>query len=87
MRTSPHEPPSNGKLERYHRSLQHECIRPKTPLNLEHAKRVAREFVMEYNEERLHRALGYVTPRDMLEGRQQAVSAERDRKLAAVRVH
>jgi putative transposase len=38
VRTSPYYPQSHGKLERYHRSLKHECIRPQTPLNLEDAK-------------------------------------------------
>jgi hypothetical protein len=78
-------PQSNGKLERYHRSLKHECIRQKTPLNLEDAKRVTAEFVHTYNEQRLHSAIGYVTPRDMLEGRQKAIHEERDRKLEAAR--
>ena len=78
-------PQSNGKLERYHRSLKHECIRQKTPLNLEDAKRVTAEFVHTYNEQRLHSAIGYVTPRDMLEGRQMAIHEERDRKLEAAR--
>jgi transposase InsO family protein len=85
VRTSPYYPQSNGKLERYHRSLKHECIRQKTPLNLDDAKRVTSEFVHTYNEQRLHSALGYITPRDMLEGRQQAIHAERDRKLEAAR--
>jgi hypothetical protein len=70
-------PQSNGKLERYHRSLKHECIRQKTPLNLEDAKRVTAEFVHTYNEQRLHSAIGYVTPRDMLEGRQKAIHEAR----------
>ena len=42
---------------------------------------------MEYNEKQLHSEIGYVTPRDMLEGRQQAIQAERDRKLEAASKH
>jgi transposase InsO family protein len=38
--TSPCYPQSNGKLKRHHRSSKHECARPKTPLNLEDAKRL-----------------------------------------------
>ena len=35
VRTSPHYPQSNGKIERWHKSLKGECIRPGTPLSLE----------------------------------------------------
>jgi len=33
----------------------------------------------------LHSALGYITPKDMLEGRQQEIFAERERKLIEAR--
>jgi putative transposase len=83
--TSPHYPQSNGKLERYHRTLKEQAIRPKTPLTLEDARRVVGEFVDHYNKVRLHSALGYVTPQDRLEGQHQKIYAERDRKLEAAR--
>ena len=38
VRTSPYYPQSNGKIERWHKSLKGECIRPGTPLSLEDAK-------------------------------------------------
>jgi len=41
--------------------------------------------VLEYNTIRLHSAIGYVTPLAMLEGRQQAIFDERDRKLEQAR--
>lgn len=37
VRTSPFYPQSNGKMERWHRSLKRECIRPGMPLCLEDA--------------------------------------------------
>jgi len=40
---------------------------------------------MYYNQERLHSAIGYVTPKDELEGREPVIFAERKRKLAAAR--
>jgi len=79
--TSPHYPQSNGKLERYHRTLKEQAIRPKTPLTLEDARRVVGEFVDHYNTVRLHSALGYVTPKDRLEGRHGEIYAARERKL------
>lgn len=42
-------------------------------------------FVDYYNELRLHSAIGYVTPKDMLEGRADQIHAERDRKLEDAR--
>lgn len=85
VRTAPFYPQSNGKIERWHKSLKTECIRPKTPLSLEDARRVVSEFVRRYNTERLHSAIGYVTPKDKLEGREEAIFTERKRKLAEAR--
>jgi len=85
VRTSPYYPQSNGKLERWHRSVKSECIRPSTPLSLEDARRSVSEYVTHYNEVRLHSAIGYVTPKDKLEGREAVIFAERDRKLAEAR--
>jgi putative transposase len=39
VRTSPFYPQSNGKIERWHKSLKGECIRPGTPLSLDDACR------------------------------------------------
>ena len=85
VKTSPYYPQSNGKIERWHQSVKRECIRPKTPLSLEDARRVIGEFVTHYNTVRLHSSIGYVTPQDMLDGRQAAIHAGRDRKLEAAR--
>src|SRR5262249_54142568 len=86
IRTSPYYPQSNGKLERWHKSLKSECIRPGTPLSLEDAKRLIQQYVDRYNNVRLHSVIGYVTPNDMLGGRQAKIHAERDRKLEAARL-
>jgi putative transposase len=40
VRTSPYYPQSNGKIERWHKSLKGECIRPGAPLSLEDARRL-----------------------------------------------
>ena len=85
VRTSPYYPQSNGKLERWHKSLKTECIRPGTPLTREDAVRLIQAYVDRYNTVRLHSAIGYVTPQDMLAGRQAEIHAERDRKLEEAR--
>jgi hypothetical protein len=41
--------------------------------------------VEHYNNVRLNSAIGYITPTDVLAGRQQEIHAERDRKLEAAR--
>jgi len=39
------------------------------------------QFVARYNEVRLHSAIGFVTPKDKLEGRDAEILPARDRKL------
>ena len=85
VRTSPYYPQSNGKMERWYKTLKGDCIRVKTPLSLEDARRIVAEFVAHYNEVRLHSAIGYVAPADKLAGREPVIFAERDRKLDAAR--
>ncbi len=85
VRTSPYYPQSNGKQERMQGTIKKECIRPKCPQSFEEAVRIIGKYVEHYNNERLHSAIGYVTPKDMLEGRQAAIHAERDKKLEEAR--
>ena len=85
VKTSPYYPQSNGKIERFHRTIKGDCIRTQTPLTLEDAQRIVADYVDYYNTVRLHSAIGYVAPLAKLEGRDQAILAERDRKLQAAR--
>jgi len=47
------------------------CIRPGTPLSLKDAWRLVEGYVEHYNNVRLNSATGYITPKDVLAGRQQ----------------
>ena len=85
VKTSPFYPQSNGKIERWHQSLKRECIRPRTPLDLDEARRLVGEFVDHYNNVRLHSSIGYVAPADKLFGRETEIFKERDRKLEEAR--
>ena len=85
VRTAPFYPQSNGKLERYHKTIKSECIRPKVALCLEEARVQIAEYIRYYNEERLHSAIGFIAPKDKLEGRDQQIFKERDSKLEAAR--
>ncbi|MCK5920958.1 MAG: DDE-type integrase/transposase/recombinase [Methylococcales bacterium] len=84
VRTSPYYPQSNGKIERWHRTLK-ETVRPQAPQNLTEAQKVVATFVEHYNHQRLHAALGWVTPNDKLHGRAQQIHDSRDQKLEAAR--
>jgi len=85
VRTSPYYPQSNGKLERWHGSIKRECIRPAAIDSLDDARRRVADYVNSYNHQRLHSAIGYVTPADKLSGLEEVIFAERDRKLEEAR--
>jgi len=85
VRTSPYYPQSNGEIERWHKSLKAECIRPKCPISLEDARRTVAGYVDEYNTKRLHSSIGYIAPADMPAGRAATIIAQRGSKLAQAR--
>ncbi len=81
VRTSPAYPQSNGKLERWHKSLKSQSIRPNSPISLADARAIVARYVAHYNIWRLHSALGYVTPQARLEGREPVIFAQRQQQL------
>lgn len=85
VKTSPYYPQSNGKIERWHKTLKGESIRISVPLSLDDARRIVSDYTTHYNTVRLHSAIGYVTPKDKLDGQDQEIHQERDRKLAEAR--
>lgn len=85
VRTSPYYPQSNGKLERWHKTLKSERLRRSSPQTLKEARRVVSEFVTHYNEVRLHSAIGYIAPAAKLDGLETVIANERDRKLQEAR--
>jgi putative transposase len=85
VKTSPYYPQSNGKIERWHKTLKGDCIRLQVPLSLDDARRLVTDYVAHYNNVRLHSAIGYVAPKDKLEGRDKDIFDARDRKLAEAR--
>ena len=82
VRTSVNYPQSNGKIERYHRTLDKGTIHAVTP---DGARATIAARIDHYNHRRLHSAIGYITPRDKLLGREDVIHAERDRKLEEAR--
>ena len=85
VRTAPYYPQSNGKIERWHRTIKSECIRPGVLLSLGDARQVVGRYIEHYNNERLNSAIGYIAPKAKLEGRDKQIFKERDEKLEAAR--
>lgn len=77
-RGKPYHPMTQGKIERYHRSM-------KNMVKLEHyyspweLERAIGRFVEHYNDRRLHEALQNVTPADVYYGRQATILSRRER--------
>jgi transposase InsO family protein len=86
VRTSPYYPQSNGKLERWHASLEQECIRPKCPSTIEKVVRQVESYVFHYNQVRLHSAIEYLTPADNLNKRGVTILEQLDHKLEEARL-
>jgi len=73
---SPFHPQTNGKMERYHQTIKREVnqVPYEVPQDLESA---IKEFVDFYNYHRYHKALGDVTPADVLQGRREQILKRR----------
>ena len=78
-------PQSNGRIERWHELLKEVCTWLGTPLSLKDARRLVQTYVDHYNNVRLNSATAYITPKDMLAGRQPEIHVARDLKLEAAR--
>ena len=50
VRTSPYYPQSNGKLERFHRTIKHDAIRRFDPSDPGQARQVIARFVDHYDQ-------------------------------------
>ena len=72
----PYHPQTNGKLERYHQTLKRDVnqVPYEMPSDLEEALAA---FVNYYNYSRYHKALGNVTPADVLNGRKERILQRR----------
>ena len=77
-RGAPYHPQTQGKIERYHRSM-------KNVVKLEHyyfpwdLERAIGQFVEHYNNHRYHESLNNVTPADVYFGRNHEVLARRNK--------
>jgi len=79
--TSANHPQSNGKLERFNRTLKSEHVRRSAYLNYQDACIRMAQWIAYYNCERLHSAIYYLTPNDVFNDRISVRLAERKKKL------
>jgi putative transposase len=89
-RGAPYHPQTQGKIERYHRSMKN-VVKLENyyyPWELEHA---ITEWVEHYNHERYHESFDNVTPADVYEGRRNEMLDQRaivkHRTLSQRKVH
>jgi len=81
VRTSVYYPQSNGKIERFHGTIKSEAIRQQSYLSVDDARLQIDQYIRIYNEERLHSALFYLTPKEVFEGKMDQRLEERQEKL------
>ncbi len=75
-RGAPYHPQTQGKIERYHRTMKN-VVKLQHYYFPEELKAALKDFVAYYNNERYHESLDNATPADVYLGRQYAVLSER----------
>lgn len=77
-RGKPYHPQTQGKIERWHRSLKNQILLENYYFPGELEDRI-RQFVDYYNQERYHESLNNLTPADVFYGRGQSILDEREK--------
>ncbi len=77
-RGRPYHPMTQGKIERWHRSMKN-VVKLENYYSPGELKRAIGRFVTYYNERRYHESLDNVTPADMYDGRRQAIIERRQK--------
>jgi putative transposase len=86
IKTKPRHPESNGIIERFNATVR-DVSDNDYGNNYLQAEAIVAKLMQHYNEERLHAALGYMTPATWHRGRPNEVREERARRIAAARAH
>lgn len=76
---SPYHPQTNGKIERYHKTLK-QRIYLSVWDSPDHLAEAIDQYIEEYNSRRYHESLGNVTPDDVYFGRRNAIIKKRESK-------
>jgi len=73
--TRPYRPQTNGKVERFWRTLDDDVIEGATFDNLDHFANELFEYLIYYNNHRPHQALGGQTPKDFAQAKTQTTQS------------
>ena len=77
-RGKPYHPQTQGKIERWHRSLKNRILLENYYLPGELENQI-QQFIQYYNHERYHESLNNLTPADVYYGRSQTILGHRDK--------
>jgi putative transposase len=75
-RGAPYHPQTQGKIERYHRSMKN-VVKLENYYYPRELEKAITEWVTHYNHERYHESLDNVTPADVYEGRRNEILDQR----------
>jgi putative transposase len=78
IKCAPYHPMTQGKIERYHRSMKNQLLLEFYFLPQELEQRIG-EWVNHYNNHRYHESLDNLTPADVFFGRKQEKLQEREK--------
>lgn len=87
VRTAYRHPETNGRLERFHLTLKDATVRLESYRNPTAARAAIERFVYEYNTQRPHQALDYVTPASAHFGYADELRRRRQQNRELARAH
>lgn len=82
----PGSPWQNGWIESFHARLRDECLNRELLLNLREARVVLEDFRRDYNQDRPHSRLGYLSPNQWIEQHSSSPDSARPAGLAPSRL-
>jgi putative transposase len=82
----PGKPVENAYIESFNGRLRDECLNEHWFLNMAHARSVIERWRIEYNIERPHSALGYLTPAQYAEANREALALRASAEEATIEI-
>jgi len=80
-------PQDNAWIESWFRILKYDWLRYKNYVSFDQIKTIIQRFVVVYNTQRYHGAIGYVTPEQKHTGQSESILNERSERKRLARLH